>query len=93
MKIESEEVEIRGKWTQSDAGVVEDGECQRIHGLISRYLVEVSRDESGWDILYSDPSDGRFWELTYPESESPGGGPPRLRWLDEETARDKYDID
>ena len=39
---------------------------------------KVATDSSGWDILYKDPRDGRFWELTYPDSSFHGGGPPRL---------------
>jgi len=40
--------------------------------------------------LYRDPDDGRYWERTYPQSELHGGGPPELRVLATEDARQKY---
>ena len=92
MTIRVEETEIRGRWT-TDAGKVEaDQTCRRIEQLVAGYLREVGRDASGWDVLYSDPSDGRYWELIYPESHLHGGGPPTLRNLTEEEARKKYRV-
>lgn len=67
-----------------------DENCRRIEELTQVYLHEVARDESGWDVLYIDSADGRFWELTYPDSESHGGGPPRLAWLSRDQAKEKY---
>jgi len=56
-------------------------------------LSKVARDSSGWDSLYVDPSDNRFWELTYPESASHGGGPPHLKCLSRMEVREKYGDD
>lgn len=67
-----------------------DETCQRITDMTAGYLIELGRDSSGWETLYRDPHDGRFWELTYPESELQGGGPPQLRYLPEEAAKLKY---
>jgi hypothetical protein len=47
----------------------------------------------GWDVLYRDPRDGRFWELTYPHGDVQGGGPPRLHLLSVEELRGKYSFD
>jgi hypothetical protein len=92
MTIRLDETEIRGHWT-SHAGKVEaDQTCRRIEQLIASCLREVSRDVSGWDVLYSDPSDGRYWELIYPESHLHGGGPPTLKHLTKATARKKYGV-
>jgi Immunity protein 27 len=46
----------------------------------------------GWETLYRDPDDGRYWERTFPQSGSDGGGPPQLRFLTDYEAKDKYDF-
>jgi hypothetical protein len=76
---------IDGKMTADDTSV-------RIDWLVKHVLTEIATDFSGWDVLYQDPKDGRYWELTYPQSEMHGGGPPRLRYMPEEEARKKYGI-
>jgi hypothetical protein len=43
-----------------------------------------------WETLYRDPSDGRYWERTYPSGELHGGGPPALRCMTADEARRKY---
>jgi len=53
-------------------------------------LREIGRDAGGWDILYRDPQDGRYWELIYPRSHMHGGGPPELRCLTPEETEKKY---
>ena len=58
--------------------------------LVASHLVEIARDSTGWDTLYVDPDDGRFWEHIYPQSEMHGGGPPMLKHVSEEEARAKY---
>jgi hypothetical protein len=55
--------------------VVGDETCRRIERLIKKHLVELGRDRFGWEVLYRDPNDGRFWELTYPHGEMHSGGP------------------
>ena len=89
-KISSNEIEIRGNWLFSNGKVIVDEVCVRIEKLICEHLQEIGSDASGWDKLYRDPEDGRYWELTYPESELHGGGPPRLLCLSEEEATEKY---
>jgi len=81
---------VRGAWKKVQGRVEADENCRRIGELTKRVLHEVARDASGWEILYLDPSDGRYWELTYPESSSHGGGPPKLKWLSQEDVRKKY---
>jgi hypothetical protein len=65
-------------------------DSQRIHWLVTNSLQKVSVDASGWCILYRDPEDGRYWELTYPQGEMHGGGPPRLTCLEVSAAVRKY---
>lgn len=51
----------------------------RINWLTSEILVLVGIEKvGGWEKLYRDPYDGRFWLLTYPFGELQGGGPPSL---------------
>ena len=88
--IEHNETEITGVWLMSQGHMIANKNCQRIYDLIHSHLVEVSRDSSGWEALYRDPNDGRFWEITYPHSEMHGGGPPQLRYLLVDEARRKY---
>jgi hypothetical protein len=63
----------------------------RIQHLISKHLQRLC-SHGGWTVLFRDPEDGRFWELTYPMSEMHGGGPARLTEISEQTARENYDI-
>ena len=92
MKIHPDETEIRGSWTQSGKDVVADDACRRIDQLVSSYLEMVGHDASGWDTLYRDPADGRYWELVYPQSDLHGGGPPVLRKMSPEDAHSKYGV-
>jgi len=90
MTIRPGETEIRGGWASNGGRVDADSNCRRIDQLVEAHLREVARDASGWDVLYVDPSDGRYWELVYLESHLQGGGPPTLRHLTAEAARSKY---
>jgi hypothetical protein len=88
--INSDETEIRGHWNVVAGTVTADETTHRIQRLIAEYLKELGRGNGGWTVLYVDPSDGRFWELTYPEADTHGGGAPLLKHLDHQQARDKY---
>lgn len=85
-----DEVEIDGRWDLKDGKVVSDATSRRIQWLIENYLVRLGTDPTGWDVLYRDPADTRFWELTNPQSDTHGGGPPRLTCLDAFDAVRKY---
>lgn len=92
MKIRPDEVELRGEW-RTVAGTVEaDETCRRIEALTSTVLHEMARDSSGWDALYVDPEDGRYWELIYASSEWHGGGPPILTCISKQEASEKYGV-
>ena len=90
MRIRADEIQLTGKWLLREGSSVADEICQRIGELTTSYLNELGRDASGWDVLYRDPDDGRLWELTYPQSELHGGGPPQLRCLALDEAKIKY---
>jgi hypothetical protein len=87
MKIQPTETQLTGKWLSRDGRGVADETCVRIKGLVRSHLRQLGRDASGWDVLYRDPDDGRLWELSYPQSELHGGGPPQLRCLMLDEAR------
>ncbi len=94
MKLRSSEVELVGKWVAVNNQVRGDETCERIQWLTAHHLrsVATSQPSGGWDTLFQDPDDGRFWERTYPQSEMQGGGPPRLSLLSREKAQAKYQL-
>ncbi|MEI6200518.1 MAG: Imm27 family immunity protein [Enhydrobacter sp.] len=68
-------------------------DAPRIYGLIGGRFQKLGHSGDGWDTLYRDTVDGRFWELTYPQSHMHGGGPPRLTMLHLAVAKAKYRLD
>lgn len=91
-KLQPHEQELVGRWLFLKNKMVADENCRRIEELIDDHLMKLATDESGWDILYQDPPDGRYWELIHPQSEMHGGGPPALTSVSENYARQKYKI-
>ena len=92
MQIRPEETELIGRWESTGGTIQADASAARIKELTDAHLTKVAVTHSGWGTLYRDPSDLRFWELTYPHSEMHGGGPPMLRYLSPEEAHTKYDF-
>jgi len=92
MGISPEEVEIIGSWVMVNGRMTEDDTSQRISSLVKTELQQVATSKDGWEKLYRDPRDGRLWELTYPQSEMQGGGPPALLLISPEKAQEKYGI-
>jgi hypothetical protein len=92
MKLKSSDSELIGKWTLVNDTVQSDETCDRIEWLTKHHLRKIASSEEWghWEILFQDPEDGRFWELTYPQSEMQGGGPPRLNSIGKERAQAKY---
>ena len=88
--IESNETKLTGKWIFTDGIVKEDDISKRIKDLVVNYLLEIATDESGWYKLYKDPNDHRYWELSYPQSDLQGGGPPLLTNLSKVEAKERY---
>ena len=82
-KLETGENELIGEWIRAGAQVHGNDVCARIQWLTSEVLqqVGVDKESGGWDKLFRDPSDGRYWLLTYPHSDMHGGGPPTLKHL------------
>jgi hypothetical protein len=90
--IREDETEIIGNWIEVDGRIVGDDACERVQLLTQYHLVKMnnSPESGGWETLFCDRKDGRFWERTYPHSDWHGGGPPALINLSEAEAKTKY---
>jgi len=87
------EHELVGCWIRVDGKVDGDETCLRIEALIKEHFEYLGKDWSRWETLYRDPVDQRLWEQTYPHGEMHGGGPPALRCISQEAAKEKYGKD
>ncbi|MGA2852135.1 MAG: Imm27 family immunity protein [Terracidiphilus sp.] len=92
MTINPNELEIIGAWTMINGRMTEDETSHRIHLLVQEELRCIATAADGWEKLYRDPLDGRLWELTYPNGEMQGGGPPTLVLIGPGKALEKYKI-
>jgi len=72
---------LTGRWLVEDGHARGDTVCERIAWLIAHHLQKVadSPESGAWETLFRAPDDGRYWELTYPQSGTHGGGPPQLK--------------
>jgi hypothetical protein len=92
MKLNSNENELIGKWIVEGGRVRGDNTCERIQWLTSHHLrkIAINKQSGGWETLFQDPDDGRYWEQIYPQGEMHGGGPQALKWIPNEVAKAKY---
>lgn len=93
LPLQPSETELVGKWLATTEGAVGDEVTKRIRALVENQLAFVADSSDGWDRLYRDPGDGRYWEETYPEGGLQGGGPPRLATVDVEEAKARYHLE
>ncbi len=93
--LHSQEIELIGKWVANGTQVRGDEVCERITWLVEEVLERVgySKEYGGWEMLFRDPSDGRFWVKTYPQSGMHGGGPPALKCISEDEARSIFQFE
>jgi hypothetical protein len=83
--------ELVGKWLLDESGRVVGDEIEnRIWDLVRNRFVRAGERDCGWTVLYRDPTDGSFWELTLPQGELQGGGPAQLNRLSTEQVSDLY---
>lgn len=82
MEIKPEEKILVGGVYLKDGKVHPDDVSLRIFELINNQLIKIKTDSSGWNIIYQDPNDNRYWELSYPNSGQHGGGAPILKNID-----------
>jgi hypothetical protein len=52
----------------------------------AEHLERIGSRASGWEILYRCPDTEKVWLEDYPRGEEHGGGPMRLRQVEDETA-------
>ena len=90
--LDPSETALVGKWIHISGSVDGDAICKRIQQLTQFHLKPLGISDAGWSKLFVDPSDGRYWELTYPQGEWHGGGPPTLTHISEDYAKSKYDL-
>lgn len=88
--LKNNESKLVGQWIFENGEMRGDVVTERIDWLVHNHLKKAGNTNNGWDILYVDPDDGRMWELTYPESELHGGGPPTLELISPNDAKRKY---
>ena len=81
---------LEGRWVSVGGAIRADEVALRIQRLIESHLKFVASRENGWTKLYRDPTDGRYWELSYPSSEMHGGGPPKLETLSLVSVTSRY---
>ena len=91
-RLEPNEVLLEGRWIKAEGKVVADEVAHRIDELISSQLTKVAASADGWEVLYLDQGDGRFWELSYPQQGWHGGGPPLLKNVNRDYAQSKYRV-
>ena len=92
MNLRPDETELIGSWVVKDGRMAEDEVCVRIRVLTESELQRIAKTKDGWETLYRDSSDGRYWELTYPRSEMHGGGPIALTVASQPTLQEKYGV-
>ena len=94
MNLLPEENLLIGTWLFENNENRGDSVCKRIDWLIDNHLRKVASSPQwgDWEVLYVDPSDGRYWELTYPQGDMQGGGPPQICVVSHEVAQMKYSI-
>lgn len=92
MQIEPHETLIQGDWQIGEGRTIAGASALRIRALIDAELEKIGSASGGWETLYRDRRDGRFWELFYPLGEMHGGGPQSLRVIEAAEAAHKYGV-
>jgi len=88
--LSSNESLLKGEWIFKDDQISSNEECGRIQWLVTDILRLIRVDRSGWEKLYQDPKDKRYWLLYYPHSEMHGGGPPSLMEMSYKEAKLRF---
>ena len=73
-KLKNTERILVGAWIFENGKNVDDSVSKRIQCFIAEILKKVTLSDDGWDRLYIDMEDFRYWGLTYPDGHLHGGG-------------------
>ena len=91
-ELDAGEHELVGSWVERGGVRALDEVDRRIFWLVTRRLAPRGILHGGWEQLYQDPRDGRYWELSFPEGSLHGGGPRRLTCIVAAVARERYGV-
>jgi hypothetical protein len=83
-------VRLEGKWIFRNGKIVGDEAENRIWELVENHFVRVAERDSGWVVLFNDPTNDSFWELSFPEGELQGGGPAQLTKIERDQIQVLY---
>ena len=86
----AERKELVGAWLRQGKAVVRDAVCLTIEDLVQNRFRRVATREGGWTVLFQDPEDGLYWELSYPDGQMHGGGPPKLSPIEKRDVSERY---
>jgi hypothetical protein len=75
--------DLRDVWYAEDGKVIAREDAAAIDEMLATKLEEVRTEEGGWVVIFRHRDTNQLWELSYPQSELHGGGPRRLRLVDE----------
>jgi hypothetical protein len=92
MSLSPNETQLIGSWVRKNNTRAEDEVSLRIRSLIKSELQHIATSKDGWEVLYKDSRDGRYWELMYPHSEMQGGGPIALILASCPVLQEKYGV-
>jgi hypothetical protein len=92
-RLKNNETSLVGSWITNQDKIIQDKVCKRIDWLVTNCLKKLAVDKSGWETLYQDLNDKRYWVLSYPNSDWHGGGPPALKTISQVDAQAKFKID
>jgi hypothetical protein len=83
--------ELVGNWIEVPLGqIIGDDAEQRIQDAVKNRLTKIGVRDGGWTILYQDPSDKSYLELSFPQNEMHGGGPAKLTRINVEQIHEFY---
>ena len=88
--LEPHERQLSGRWNAEVANGVGDVVDARIFWLVTERLTPTARSFDGWDAVFFDSRDGRFWELTFPHGSLFAGGPRQLTLVSPDVVAEKY---
>ena len=93
MRLRPDETKLVGRWEFAHGRMTANADAERIQAVLaSGSLEKLASADGGWTTLYRDPGDGRLWELSYPDGQLHGGGPPTLTCITVEDAKRRYPI-
>ncbi len=81
--------QLVGSWVLQDGAMKLDHVAEEIERRIREELKSIATAD--WSGLFVD-TEGDYWELTYPESDTQGGGPKCLTKTSEDAARSVYNF-